>query len=1215
MKKKTKRVLPWWIVIAVSGIIMLVLGLLLHFPSWIIWLTSLLCWGGTALWIILHISLGSKQKRQSSAEKFAGNRTVYKRVSKEINEAIAQYLQSVNRKGFLKRSALYERPWFLLCGPEKSGKTQLLSGSGLNFPLRYPDSMMSGEQTGISWNFGNDAVWVDMPGMLMEDSGVDEWRATVSAIQMVRSERVIDGVLMTVSAEKLMQAEPRIIKATANALRDRIDELIAAWGIEFPMYLIISRSDKITGFNELFRDPAGKWNEQMLGASLSGEQLKDAPRKAFLEEFEILCESLNDMRLRMLAKEGEGERRRAMCRFVIHFEGLQQKLGDFIAELFKPSAYEGRPVFRGFYFASCQQMDPDTPEETKVAIDISNTIASHPLNPHRMKDPDAPVVQRSTSVKQVRPFFTHTLFRDVIPSGISLVKKTQRFSRREMMRHYGFSSIIAAVAIIIGIYIFFSGKNSISLSNDIKRDIAQVQGKARSRTEVYEMLGRMGSSVNTLKEIDDNGVPFSMGMGLYKGGQAYTALKKVYFAKIKKYVVGPSVQYLEYRIKKLTESYEELSAEDYSYLYKYLKTYLSISEAVSGQPELIDTAALHMALLESVKYALLSSKRGSRLSENVETVLQSNIGLFLVFLKRGEYQPIQENQILVSRARKRLCRLPTAQSLYESVLSRVSPEAPNMNLDEMLGRDGGGILRSSNTISTLYTQEGWDQFMANGLMETSKDPYKIDWVLGTTQSQMPKADLDPEELYADMVAVYFNDVKEQWMQFVGSVEIDPFGDMARCGRILQKLGRDQSELVKFFEKVVELTQIEERVEEEGGEKGSKIPGAVTKMAVKKAKKATKIKVKPSKLGLTSSSFQKKKKEKAVEGLSNTIEPIRSFVKSDKGALGGLEGYRDKLLTLSEKLLSVDPKDADKVVSIFSGKEEDPLFSAWNFTNNELAGMPDEIADTLRALLMYPLDHTGTAVSNSLREQLNTLWKNDVVTPFTTRLAGRYPYLKRGDEALFDDVMDFYRPVTGKLWGFHDRRLSSFIVKTNNQWEVKKIGTVELAFNPELLKTLAKAEKISRIFFETDGTLRTQKLTISSSKKNKNHAVFNIADQEYKLEPGGMGDQFQFNWPITSGSKSVSLKIYANENVAKDFVYPGQWGLMRLFDDAKINVLNQRSFTGKWQVNVQNMYMIYFVCQIKVSGSDHPFSERVFDGFDCPAIITIQKKQGKSPDLS
>ncbi len=214
MKKKTKRVLPWWIVIAVVGIILLVLGIVLKFPAWITWLSCFLCWGGTGLWILLHIILDAGKKKSGKKDSFSGNRMVYKRVSKEINEAIAQYLESVKRKGLLKRSALYERPWFLVCGPEKSGKTQLLSGSGLTFPLRYPntkDGMVLEEQSGISWNFGNDAVWADMPGALMDDSGGDEWRATVNAIQMVRPERVIDGVIMTVSADTIMQAEPRII--------------------------------------------------------------------------------------------------------------------------------------------------------------------------------------------------------------------------------------------------------------------------------------------------------------------------------------------------------------------------------------------------------------------------------------------------------------------------------------------------------------------------------------------------------------------------------------------------------------------------------------------------------------------------------------------------------------------------------------------------------------------------------------------------------------------------------------------------------------------------------------------------------------------------------------------------------------------------------------------------------------------------------------------
>lgn len=1190
MKKKIKKALPFWIGLLILGIAFLIVFSLLNFPSWITWLTTCLCWGGAAIWIGVVTLFGGSPKAKKS-ESFTGSRVVYERVSREIHEAITRYLESVTRRGMLKKSALYERPWFLVCGPESSGKTQLLSGSGLHFPLKYPsekDGVVLDDGGGILWNFGNDAVWVDVPGKMIGDSGAEEWRAAVNVIRQVRPERAIDGVVAVVDAKRILDADIKSVKELSSSLRRQLDELIAIWGIEFPVYLVISKSDEIAGFNSLFRDPAGKWNEQILGATLSGSQQSHLPRYSFLEEYEHLCSSLKNIRLRMLAKEKNEERRRLICRFVIHFEGLQEKLANFVAELFKPSSYEGKPVFRGFYFTSCQSAEEGEPDEPKEQINVSQTIISHPLNPRRADVSETPtpgMIKR----KHINSFFTSSLFKDVIPAGMSLVRKTQKMSRKEMVRYYSLAAGIAAITLIVGWYVFISAKNSISLNNQVKKEITQIKGRVSSRTEAYRMLGRMGSTVAKLKDIEDKGVPFSMGLGFYKGDRIFESLKKEYFTKVEKYIVAPSMKYLEYRIKHNTESFGELSGDDYNELYNFLKAYLSISEAVSGKLDLIDTASLGPALFECLKNTLLSSEKKSRLSENVETILQSNIGLYMSFLKNAEFDLVQENQHIVSKARKRLCRLPNAQALYKSVVSRLSPDAKQVTLDEML--DGAGILRSESTISLLYTQEGWDQYISSAIQDVSKDPYKIDWVLGTTKDQIPETDLDPKKLYQDMVDVYFNDVKDKWLLFVSSVEMEPLGDLERCGRILQKLGRDQSELMKFFEKVTELTQIKE------GSSGEdiKVPKAVSKIAAKKTKKLKKLGVEPTSL---------LKRKRGDSFLADALGPFRSFVRSDKGALGGLEGYRDKILTLSEKLSSMKTMEGDNVVSVFNGKDTDPLFSAWTFTKNELAGMPDDIALSLEKLLISPIDYTANSVSNALKKQLNALWQKDVITIFTSRLAGRYPLLRKGDEALFDDVMDFFRPSTGIFWGFYDRRLSPFFVKSGSQWQVQKIGSVEVQFDPKLIETLKWAERIRKIFFQTDGTLRVHKVTMSPQAKNKNRGVLTIAESKHKIPTGGEGGKVKFTWPVEASAKKVSLKIYANENVAKEFKYTGQWGLMRMFEESRINIVNPRSFVSKWQVNVQNMYMIYFACKVKVAGSDHPFSERIFNGFDCPTNITV-----------
>ncbi len=570
MKKQTKNILPIWIAVLVLGILFQIIGRVLHFPFWLVWLTNLLCWGGTGVWVGLHFILVNKGKLKGS-QLFVQNRAVYERVSREINEAISRYLVSVNRTGFLKSSALYERPWFLVCGPKKSGKTQLLLGSGLDFPLKYPsekDGMILEEGSGISWNFGNDAVWVDMPGIMMENSGKEEWKATVNALCQVRSKRAVDGVVMVVNANRVIESEPGKIKEIASSLRERLDELITTWGIEFPVYLVISRSDEIPGFNELFHEPAGKWNEQILGATLSETQRRTLPRFVFIEEFELLASSLKNMQFRILAREKDAAARRMICRFVIHFEGLQQKLGDFIAEIFKPSSYEGKPVFRGFYFTSCQAVPSDEIVELHTQIDMGNLLIKHPFNPHRSEVTEASASGKSHNI-QIRSFFTNPLFNKVIPTGISLVKRTEKFSRKEMIKHYSFIAVIAILMLLLGWHFFLSAKHSIGLNNKIEKEIIQTKSQTYSRLEAYKMLGRMGDMISLLKKIDDKRMPFLIGVGLYRGECVFNALKKEYFTKLKKLIVGPSMRFMEYKIKGYTSSFGELSSEDYNELYKH----------------------------------------------------------------------------------------------------------------------------------------------------------------------------------------------------------------------------------------------------------------------------------------------------------------------------------------------------------------------------------------------------------------------------------------------------------------------------------------------------------------------------------------------------------------------------------------------------------------------------------------------------------------------
>ena len=132
----------------------------------------------------------------------------------------------------------------------------------LNFPLRYPserDGVVVEGGNQVQWYFGNEAVWIDTPGSFMEESGRDEWQSLVEALRRVRPERPVDGVALVVSISEALAADDLQIKAVAQRLRGRIDEMIARWGIEFPVYLLFSRTDEIPGFQRVFQRTDRLW--------------------------------------------------------------------------------------------------------------------------------------------------------------------------------------------------------------------------------------------------------------------------------------------------------------------------------------------------------------------------------------------------------------------------------------------------------------------------------------------------------------------------------------------------------------------------------------------------------------------------------------------------------------------------------------------------------------------------------------------------------------------------------------------------------------------------------------------------------------------------------------------------------------------------------------------------------------------------------------------
>jgi type VI protein secretion system component VasK len=160
--------------------------------------------------------------------------------------------------------------------------------------------------------------------------------------------------------------------------------------------------------------------------------------------------------------------------------------------------------------------------------------------------------------------------------------------------------------------------------------------------------------------------------------------------------------------------------------------------------------------------------------------------------------------------------------------------------------------------------------------------------------------------------------------------------------------------------------------------------------------------------------------------------------------------------------------------------------------------------------------------------------------------------------------------------------------------------------------MTSAERVSNIFFKQDGTLRSIDLSLTPSSSNKNTATIEIGGQKLELSPGGKS--IRMKWPVEQ-NPTAKLSIIAGKDFTQEVVQNGAWGFMKLLQMARVNKLNNNTFMAKWQISVQNMYMVYIDAKVQIAGNDHPFGDPVFNQFSCPTelllpIETVEKGETK-----
>ncbi len=480
------------IFLAVALLALLVFGFVL-WMDWPWWTGLFIIIGLAGLWIGILAArrIWLRRREQMFVQQIIAQDEAYLRSApddkknqlKELQEQWKEAIRAL-KKSHLKRygNPLYVLPWYMVIGESGSGKTTAIKSADLSSPFAEikRTSGISGTRN-CDWWFFEQAIILDTAGRyaIPVDSGRDmeEWQKFLSLLAKYRKKEPLNGLVVTVEASKLLTADPKSLEQDGREIRKRIDELMRALGVKFPVYLLITKCDLISGMTEF----ADALPEEALRQAM-GVLNRDLSAKA--EAFASLAmdqvsERLRDLRLMLLQKEEQGRRRTALLMFPDEFEGLREGLKAFVRGAFEENPYQETPIMRGIYFSSGRQ---------------EGTPYSHML--HGLGLIQKEEVLPGTS----RGLFLHDFFGKILPADRGLFAPTARRLRwQDVTRNMGLAAWIAVGIALCGLLSFAFVKNLSTL-----REVSQEFSKPPTMTgELLDDLMTLEKFRNAITRVEE----------------------------------------------------------------------------------------------------------------------------------------------------------------------------------------------------------------------------------------------------------------------------------------------------------------------------------------------------------------------------------------------------------------------------------------------------------------------------------------------------------------------------------------------------------------------------------------------------------------------------------------------------------------------------------------------------------------------------------------
>ena len=1029
------------------------------------------------------------EKEAAATEKTSGEKSNLKKpvgnfddISQAAEETV-QFLKSSNLAG--GGDAVYELPWYLVIGNPKSGKTSLSLASGLNFQTlpsqRQSELKLVRPTRNIDWRVTSDAVFLDTAGRYqLEGADEEEWAGLLETIKKYRGQRPIDGMIVSISAERLLHIDETEIEQIAKNMRARIDEAIQRTKVRFPIYLVFTHADSIEGFRDSFSNSQREGQNLVWGATIPLERSENAHTQ-FDAEFDLLQSSVMKRRLMRLSAPFPPVRQLKIFNFPIHFGAARKKLGHFVSNLFRPNPFSENPFLRGFYFTAVPVNRPKV-DGGQTMTNVAQTVG--------------------------QSYFTEKLFRDVILRDKDLVKTFQSQKVK--------APIMGWLLTILGAFLTFAllTGSAISLYNNKKLvDRAAKDGEAvltmvrgdkernpllKSPEETSDEIDKIDELRRSLVELDENerkGAPFLMRFGLYSGNRIYLdKLLPIYYNAIEQRYKKPLVKRLESDLQKFSAAGATPQEEVLDKNYDLLRVYLMLSkeyvdpnrkEELGNYRNYAEPNTLTKTLSEFLKSE-------AKVPDGMEPIAQQQLEFYFQQVKRDDFPSIKLNDTLVKATREKLTAFPAWARYYKDVTTDISKKVESVNLASLIKGRGAEVLSSEYTVPGAYTYAAYQKFMKSAILKAKDELTKDNWVMG---GKSDKAQVDGTDIKR-IEDKYFNDYADHWKKFVKGVNVLPYKTKENAIDALTTLSDSESPLKVFLQEVAIQTSlsIEPKVEHWY----DPVMNWISPPKKEDPKRDTVV----EKEFLPLYAFVGSKDDKDVSQAAQYGMIFKQIIECSKP---GCDLKQNEISELSDQ---VNAKKGD-FFSLLS-KSDKEIDSKLENLRKAPAGQD------IATLLRRPMDNLKNLVGAGIQTQISKVWTEQIL-PKAREAEKGFPFDNEG-EADITKLTAYLNPATGTLSKFVETNLKNYFEEVNGELRPKENS--DLKFSEDFVKYLNNAFKLREALF---GKNATPSFGYDFKLQKVNDAIIEVTIDGQKIDSNGTGST-TFKFPAASGETGAFMNF-------------------------------------------------------------------------------------------